>query len=43
MGARGAVEIIFRGLGPEQVAKTIRPYEDRFAYPYVAAQRLYRR
>src|SRR5690606_19754095 len=37
MGARGAVEIIFRGLSPEGIAEKTREYEDRFANPFVAA------
>jgi propionyl-CoA carboxylase beta chain len=39
MGAKGAVEIIFRGLsGEETLARTAR-YEDRFANPFVAASK----
>jgi propionyl-CoA carboxylase beta chain len=41
MGARGAVEIIFRGLGAEEIAEKTREYEDRFANPFVAASRGY--
>jgi len=41
MGAKGAVEIIFRGLGPEEIAEKTREYEDRFANPFVAASRGY--
>ena len=41
MGAKGAVEIIFRGLGPEEIAEKTREYEERFANPFVAAQRGY--
>ncbi len=41
MGAKGAVEIIFRGLSPEEIAEKTREYEDRFANPFVAAQRGY--
>jgi propionyl-CoA carboxylase beta chain len=41
MGAKGAVEIIFRGLGPEQIAEKTKEYEDRFANPFVAASRGY--
>ncbi len=37
MGAKGAVEIIFRGLGAEGIAEKTREYEDRFANPFVAA------
>jgi propionyl-CoA carboxylase beta chain len=39
MGAKGAVEIIFRGLGPEEIAEKTREYEDRFANPFVAASK----
>lgn len=41
MGAKGAVEIIFRGLSPEGIAEKTREYEDRFANPFVAASRGY--
>jgi propionyl-CoA carboxylase beta chain len=41
MGARGAVEIIFRGLSAEQIADKTREYEERFANPFVAASRGY--
>ena len=37
MGAKGAVEIIFRGLNAEGAAAKIKEYEDRFANPFVAA------
>ncbi len=37
MGAKGAVEIIFRGLGAEAIAEKTKEYEDRFANPFVAA------
>jgi propionyl-CoA carboxylase beta chain len=37
MGAKGAVEIIFRGLSPEQIAEKTAEYQDRFANPFVAA------
>jgi propionyl-CoA carboxylase beta chain len=37
MGAKGAVEIIFRGLSPEAIAEKTREYEERFANPFVAA------
>ncbi len=44
MGAKGAVEIIFRGKTPEEIAEHTREYEERFANPFVAATtRLYRR
>src|SRR5512139_2213700 len=39
MGAKGAVEIIFRGLSPEGIAEKTREYEDRFANPFVAASK----
>jgi propionyl-CoA carboxylase beta chain len=41
MGARGAVEIIFRGLSAEGIAEKTREYEERFANPFVAAARGY--
>jgi len=37
MGAKGAVEIIFRGLSPEAIAEKTKEYEERFANPFVAA------
>jgi propionyl-CoA carboxylase beta chain len=33
MGAKGAVEIIFRGKTPEEIAERTREYEERFANP----------
>ncbi|MEO5587486.1 MAG: acyl-CoA carboxylase subunit beta [Novosphingobium sp.] len=39
MGAKGAVEIIFRGLDAEGAAAKVREYEDRFANPFVAASK----
>ena len=39
MGAKGAVEIIFRGLSGEEQAEKTREYEDRFANPFVAASK----
>ena len=36
MGAKGAVEIIFRGLSTEEQAVKTAEYEDRFANPFVA-------
>ena len=39
MGAKGAVEIIFRGKTPEEIAEKTREYEDRFANPFVAASK----
>ncbi len=43
MGAKGAVEIIFRSErdDPEKIAEKTREYEDRFANPFVAASRGY--
>jgi propionyl-CoA carboxylase beta chain len=43
MGAKGAVEIIFRGdIGdPEKIAARTKEYEDRFMSPFVAAERGY--
>ena len=43
MGAKGAVEIIFRkDIGdPDKIAERTREYEDRFANPFVAASRGY--
>ncbi len=43
MGAKGAVEIIFRHEkdDPDSIAERTREYEDRFANPFVAAQRGY--
>ena len=39
MGAKGAVEIIFRGLSAEESAEKAAEYEDRFANPFVAASK----
>jgi propionyl-CoA carboxylase beta chain len=41
MGAKGAVEIIFRSdIGdPEKIAERTKEYEDRFANPFVAASK----
>ncbi len=39
MGARGAVEIIFRGKSPEEIAERTAEYEARFANPFVAASK----
>src|SRR5512133_3608174 len=39
MGAKGAVEIIFRGLSPEEQAEKSAEYEDRFANAFVAASK----
>jgi len=41
MGAKGAVEIIFRGLSAEEIAEKTKEYEERFANPFVAASRGY--
>src|SRR5579885_1443000 len=41
MGAKGAVEIIFRGQSAEEIAKRTKEYEDRFLSPFVAAERGY--
>ncbi len=43
MGAKGAVEIIFRGdIGDaEKIARRTKEYEDRFMSPFVAAERGY--
>jgi len=39
MGAKGAVEIIFRGLDAAGIAQKTKEYEDRFANPFVAASK----
>ncbi len=39
MGAKGAVEIIFRGRTAEEIAERTREYEERFANPFVAASK----
>ena len=43
MGAKGAVEIIFRAdIGdPDQIAQRRKEYEDRFLSPFAAAERGY--
>ncbi|MCA3565657.1 MAG: acyl-CoA carboxylase subunit beta [Methylocystis sp.] len=41
MGAKGAVEIIFRGGTPEEIQVQTKAYEDRFLSPFVAAERGY--
>ena len=43
MGAKGAVEIIFRQSidDPEKIAEQTKAYEDRFCSPFVAAERGY--
>ncbi|WP_293883764.1 acyl-CoA carboxylase subunit beta [Sphingomonas sp.] len=39
MGAKGAVEIIFRGKTPEEIAERTKEYEARFANPFIAASK----
>ncbi|HMO28213.1 acyl-CoA carboxylase subunit beta [Enterovirga sp.] len=41
MGAKGAVEIIFRGSDEAGIAAKTKEYEDRFLSPFVAAERGY--
>jgi propionyl-CoA carboxylase beta chain len=43
MGPKGAAEIIYRAErdNPERIAERIREYEERFANPFVAAERGY--
>ena len=43
MGAKGAVEIIYRGEldDPDKIKQRVADYEDRFANPFVAAERGY--
>jgi propionyl-CoA carboxylase beta chain len=41
MGAKGAVEIIFRGGDNDEIAARTKEYEDRFLSPFVAAERGY--
>jgi propionyl-CoA carboxylase beta chain len=41
MGAKGAVEIIFRGADAAGIAAKTKEYEDRFMSPFVAAERGY--
>jgi len=41
MGAKGAVEIIFRGRSAEEIAAQTKQYEERFLSPFVAAERGY--
>ncbi|MCA3643324.1 MAG: methylmalonyl-CoA carboxyltransferase, partial [Methylobacterium sp.] len=41
MGAKGAVEIIFRGGTPEEIAEKTKEYDDRFMSPFIAAERGY--
>ena len=39
MGAKGATEIIHRGKTAEEIAERTKEYEDRFANPFVAAEK----
>ena len=39
MGAKGATEIIHRGKSAEEIATQAKAYEDRFANPFVAAEK----
>jgi propionyl-CoA carboxylase beta chain len=39
MGAKGATEIIHRGKPADEIARLTREYEDRFANPFVAAEK----
>ena len=39
MGAKGAVEIIFRGRTADEIAERTAEYEARFANPFIAAQK----
>jgi|TARA_R100000501_G_scaffold17834_1_gene34257 propionyl-CoA carboxylase beta chain len=39
MGAKGAVEIIFRNKSEEEIEERTKEYEDRFANPFVAASK----
>jgi propionyl-CoA carboxylase beta chain len=41
MGAKGAVEIIFRNSTEEEIAEQTSQYEERFLNPFVAAERGY--
>jgi len=41
MGAKGAVEIIFRGSDTKEIEKQTKEYQDKFANPFVAASRGY--
>jgi propionyl-CoA carboxylase beta chain len=41
MGAKGAVEIIFRGSTDKEIEKQTQEYKDKFANPFVAASRGY--
>ena len=39
MGAKGAVEILYRGAVAAEIARRTEEYEDRFANPFVAAEK----
>ncbi len=39
MGAKGATEIIHRGKSADEIARLTKEYEDRFANPFVAAEK----
>ena len=39
MGAKGAVEILYRGRPADEIARRTGDYEDRFANPFVAAEK----
>ena len=39
MGAKGAVEILYRGADAAEIARRTEEYEDRFANPFVAAEK----
>ena len=41
MGAKGAVEIIFRGSDTKEIEKQTGEYQDKFANPFIAASRGY--
>ena len=41
MGAKGAAEILYRGQDRDKIAAHTREYEERFANPFVAAERGY--
>ena len=41
MGAKGAVEIIFRGRSAEEIAAQTKQYEEHFLSPFIAAERGY--
>ena len=41
MGAKGAVEIIFRGSNEKEIEKQTNQYQEKFSNPFVAASRGY--